>query len=565
MPLATCPPPTNLERLFLGGLPEPDADALEQHVLECDTCLEQLKKLFHARETLAGVLRDDTPSDAVAARPVVADLMTKLKSLRPAPASGQVADVSAQVAAAPFSEEDMRTLPRSATPSPSGQGSETEQPSDRPDATAEGEAPDPGHDANFIAFLAPPQADDELGRLGRYRILKVLGHGGMGVVFQAEDFELKRRIALKAMLPHLAASIKAYQRFRREALAMAVLKHDHIATIYEVNEERGIPFLAMEFLVGESLDERLKREKVLPPDEVLRIGREIAEALQAAHASGLIHRDIKPSNIWLETPRNRVKILDFGLAKQLDVGVGQTTPGVILGTPAFMAPEQARGELVDARCDLFSLGVVLYCLCTGRLPFQGRDVPSMLLAIATHKPAPPIRLNADVPRELSDLVMRLLEKDPARRPASAEAVVQVLLTLETKRARPSPGPPPAAAAYRDAAAAGRPRRRGDVGADPHYDRSGRLRHPNRRSGFLLPGRQGGRHPAGPQEQPRVQPEGAAPGSGLRGARAGSDRRRRRPLVQYEDLHHQARRTGCPQGLVRAQASGGRQPNTGNRR
>ena len=152
-------------------------------------------------------------------------------------------------------------------------------------------------------FLAPPQADDELGRLGKYRILKVLGHGGMGVVFQAEDPKLKRSVAIKAMLPTLAASASAGKRFLREAQAMAAVEHDHIVRIYQVDEERGVPFLAMEFLKGEPLDERLKRDEKLPLAEVLRIGREIAEGLAAAHATGLIHRDIKPANIWLEAPR----------------------------------------------------------------------------------------------------------------------------------------------------------------------------------------------------------------------------------------------------------------------
>ena len=162
------------------------------------------------------------------------------------------------------------------------------------------EAPDAGHDSSLTDFLAPPQADDELGRLGKYRILKILGHGGMGVVFQAEDPKLKRTVAIKAMLPTLAASASAGKRFLREAQAMAAVEHDHIVRIYQVDEDRGVPFLAMEFLKGEPLDERLKRDGKLPLAEVLRIGREIAEGLAAAHATGLIHRDIKPANIWLE-------------------------------------------------------------------------------------------------------------------------------------------------------------------------------------------------------------------------------------------------------------------------
>ncbi len=186
----------------------------------------------------------------------------------------------------------------------------------------------------------------------------------------------------------------------------------------------------MEFLQGEPLDERLEREQELPCAEVLRIGREIAEGLAAAHATGLIHRDIKPANIWLEAPRNRVKILDFGLARSAQQDAGLTQQGAIIGTPAYMAPEQARGELVDARCDLFSLGVVLYRLCCGQQPFHGSDTISTLLAVATQQPPPPSQTNPDLPPELSDLVMNLLEKDPARRPASAAAVIELLRALE---------------------------------------------------------------------------------------------------------------------------------------
>jgi hypothetical protein len=299
-------------------------------------------------------------------------------------------------------------------------------------------------DPRLIDFLAPAEADDELGRLGQYRILKVLGHGGMGVVYKAEDPKLKRLVAIKAMLPAIAASATAGQRFLREAQAMAAVKHDHVATIYQVDEERGVPFLAMELLQGEPLDERLNREEKLLPAEVVRIGREMAEALAAAHATGLIHRDIKPANVWLEAPRGRVKILDFGLARAASQDGGLTQTGAIVGTPAFMSPEQARGEPLDARSDLFSLGVVLYRLLTGRQPFRGKDTVSTLVAVATDRPPPPV----GVPEELSDLVMRLLEKEPRRRPASAAEAAEDLRDLEEKLAREDAHPvrpPPAGA------------------------------------------------------------------------------------------------------------------------
>jgi hypothetical protein len=237
---------------------------------------------------------------------------------------------------------------------------------------------------------------------------------------------------------------------------MAAVKHDHVVTIYQVDEEHGNPFLAMEFLQGEPLDERLKRDGKMPVPEVLRIGREIAEGLDAAHSTGLIHRDIKPANIWLEAPKGRVKILDFGLARAataevsptrqaIDLGkaasqdAALTQQGTIMGTPAYMAPEQALGEAVDARSDLFSLGCVLYRMCTGYQAFKGKDLEASVIAVARHQPIPPRQMNHEVPQELSDLVMRLLEKAPERRPASAAEVVGILEMLERKTALATAG------------------------------------------------------------------------------------------------------------------------------
>jgi len=312
------------------------------------------------------------------------------------------------------------------------------------DATGDPPPPEPGETAGLTDFLAPPQSAKELGRLGGFRILKILGHGGMGVVFQGEDLKLGRKVAIKAMLPHLAGSKVSLQRFLREARVAAALEHDHIVPILQVGEDRGAPFIVMPFLKGEPLDERLKRQPKLPLAEVLRIGREIAQGLEAAHAAGLIHRDIKPANIWLEGPPGasasggRVKILDFGLARASAQEKGVTQLGAIVGTPAYMAPEQARGETIAARCDLWSLGVVLYRACTGQLPFQGTDTVSTLLAVATQQPAAPAALNPEVPAGLSELVLKLLAKDPSQRPANAQAVVQALRQLEQQATQEVP-------------------------------------------------------------------------------------------------------------------------------
>ncbi len=288
--------------------------------------------------------------------------------------------------------------------------------------------------APHFDFLAPPQNPGELGRLGPYHVLKVLGVGGMGVVFQAHDPQLERMAALKAMLPVLAAGALARQRFLREAQATAAIKHDHIVTIYQVGEDRGVPFLAMEFLEGEALSARLKREGRLPVGEVLRIGREIAEGLDAAHQRGLIHRDIKPANIWLEGEHRRVKLLDFGLARSVGDNSQLTRQGAMVGTPAYMSPEQAAGRPADARGDLFSLGCVLYRMAVGVLPFQGADAISMLVAVSTESPTLPLHLNQDVPAPVSALIMRLLSKKADDRPASARAVVDAIQDIEKRLA-----------------------------------------------------------------------------------------------------------------------------------
>jgi serine/threonine protein kinase len=281
------------------------------------------------------------------------------------------------------------------------------------------------------AFLAPPQELDELGRLGPYLIHKVLGTGAMGIVFEAQDAKLKRLVALKVMKPALASLADYHRRFLREAQLAAAIDHENIVTIYHVGEDRGIPFLAMKLLQGESLEARLSRTGArLPLEEVLRIGREIAEGLEAAHAKGLVHRDIKPANIWLEDGRDRVKIVDFGLARGNGADAHFTQAGAIIGTPSFMAPEQAKGEEVDRRCDLFSLGAVLYRISTGRLAFDGKDTLAVLNALATKTPVPPKKIVPDLPSAFSDLLLRLLAKDRKERPQSAREVADILESIE---------------------------------------------------------------------------------------------------------------------------------------
>jgi formylglycine-generating enzyme required for sulfatase activity len=325
------------------------------------------------------------------------------------------------------------TAQRDAAPTPSGA-----QPGDTVDVRPGGRVTT----RNVQSLLQAPEGPDELGRLGGYRILKVLGQGGMGAVLLAEDPKLARRVALKIMLPFMASNPAAVTRFKREARAVAALKHSRIVSIYQIGEDRGIPFLAMEFLQGEALEERLRRDGPLATADIVRIGREVAEGLAAAHACGLIHRDIKPANIFLEGPDASVKLLDFGLACADVDDVHLTQTGLIVGTPTYMSPEQANSGDVDQRSDLFSLGVVLYRMCTGALPFKGRSSMSILSALALHTPPPPAQVNRRIPTPLSDLIMRLLAKVPADRVASAQAVVAALqaLAMDCQAAPPQEAP-----------------------------------------------------------------------------------------------------------------------------
>ncbi len=271
--------------------------------------------------------------------------------------------------------------------------------------------------------LAAPQGPDELGRLGGYRVLKLIGQGGMGKVYLAEDLKLKRRVALKVLLKG------GDQRFLREAQTLAKVEHDHIVTVYQIDEDRGTQFLAMPYLQGETLEKRLTLGR-LPLQESVRIARQITQGLAVAHAAGVFHRDIKPSNIWLEAGTDRVKILDFGLARDADGAQMLTQEGAVVGTPAFMAPEQAQGNPVDHRADLFSLGCVLYQMISGVSPFARKDILSTLRALEMETPELPTVRYPETPGPLSDLAMALLAKKPGDRPGSSQIVLEALQSIE---------------------------------------------------------------------------------------------------------------------------------------
>lgn len=287
-------------------------------------------------------------------------------------------------------------------------------------------------------------------KFGQYRVMKLLGKGGMGNVYLAEDPVLKRRVAIKTLRPELAMHQVSKERFLREACMVSAIKHEHIVTIYNVGEEQGIPYLAMEFLEGQSLEEIIQKKKRLNWIQIMRLGREIARGLAVAHANGLIHRDVKPANIWLEVidkqaGKTRLKLLDFGLAKYAQQEGGVTQAGMVVGTPHYVSPEQARGKELDPRSDLFSMGVVLYRLCTRKYPFEGEDTLSLLTSLAVDDPQPMRNHKPDIPEALDDFVLRLLAKNPADRPGSAKEVADILQDMyhaESKRNKNTVAKPP---------------------------------------------------------------------------------------------------------------------------
>jgi serine/threonine protein kinase len=387
--LIQCPDARRWRHLLEGSLPEAEQTELKAHLETCGSCQQEVEAVAADRESwveCAGHLATPLPELA----PVLRHAMEELKA---------------------------KTGPMESV------------------ATDDPLPPN---------FLDPSTDPDALGRLGHYEVSEVLGRGGMGIVLKAFDPLLHRSVAIKVMAPQLAGSAAARKRFAREAQAAASIRHENVVGIYAVLEWRGLPYLVMEYVDGVSLEERLRLTGPLPLEDILRIGAETAAGLDVAHMRGLVHRDIKPGNILLENGERRVvsgenekqparfdtplitaKVADFGLARSLD-DPRVTQSGLLVGTPQYMAPEQARGDPPDHRADLFSLGSVLYAMCTGRPPFRADNMLAVLRSVADDTPAPVNEINPAIPDWLLAIIDRLHRKDPGERFQTAGEVAEML-------------------------------------------------------------------------------------------------------------------------------------------
>jgi formylglycine-generating enzyme required for sulfatase activity/serine/threonine protein kinase len=308
------------------------------------------------------------------------------------------------------------------------------------DVTSDFSSTEPNGTAD-LSFLAPPATPGDLGNLGHYAVREVIGRGGFGIVLKAFDERLHRIVAIKALSPAYAAVGSARKRFIREARAAAAVKNEHVVGIYDVQENAEPPYLVMECIDGISLQDKLDKVGPLGIKEILRIGMQIAEGLAAAHKQGLVHRDIKPANILLENGVERVKITDFGLARAVD-DASVTQSGTVAGTPMYMSPEQAEGLPIDHRSDLFSLGTVLYAMCTGQPPFRATATHAVLLRVIEASPRPIREINNEIPEWLAAIVAKLHARMPEDRFPTAKEVGELLGGHLARLQQPALAPKP---------------------------------------------------------------------------------------------------------------------------
>lgn len=303
---------------------------------------------------------------------------------------------------------------------------------------------DDSFDADFaVQFLSPSEDPESIGRLGDIEIREIIGRGAMGIVLRGWQGQLNRFVAVKVMSPYLAVSATARRRFEREAQAAAAILHPNVMPIHSVSSTARLPWLVMPYLSCESLQERIDREGALPLIDQLQIAVQVARGLAAAHAQGLVHRDVKPANILLERGVDRVMLTDFGLARAVD-DASLTRSGVIAGTPQYMSPEQARGDSIDQRSDLFSFGSVMYAMATGRAPFRAESSYGILRRLCETSARPIRDIHADTPEWLATLIERLHARNADDRIQTAAAAAEILEQCVAHVRQPASNPLPAA-------------------------------------------------------------------------------------------------------------------------
>lgn len=370
---STCPSVDQLKALIDGQLSDDKSQAIQQHVDQCSACQTQLEMVVAGTESWDAAIGRVRQGEEPFNNTVFSEAMKRIKA----------------------------------------------------DELSNGGEVFGKNSANPFEYLSPSDKPDSIGRLGPYEVTQVIGQGGMGIVLKAYDPSLHRVVAVKILAPYLAHNSNARKRFVREAQAIAAVSHDHVITIHAIDESAERPMIVMQFVAGQSLQQKIDAEGSLDLKEILRIGMQTASGLSAAHAQGLVHRDVKPSNILLENGIQRVKLTDFGLARAVD-DASLTQSGAIAGTPQYMAPEQANGDAVDYRADLFSLGSVMYSMCVGHSPFRASTTMGVLKRVCHDPPRPIQELTPDIPSWLSSIIMRLLAKQPDDRYQSAREVAELL-------------------------------------------------------------------------------------------------------------------------------------------
>lgn len=403
MPVATtCLTRDQIQSLIRGSLPPTELQQLTEHIGSCSACQEALQM------AATGTLEIES---------LVAEQMTMNPPNDSAywPAIRSVADINAAA-------NDVTLPPDNSTPFNAEASTSVD---------SEGAASKPNKPE--LSFLEPSDDPAYLGRLDHFQIARVIGRGGMGIVLEAFDTHLQRPVAIKVLNPEFAKNDTARQRFCREGRAAAAISHEHVVSMYQVARESDgkIAYLVMQLIDGETLESRLSRNAPISAAEVARMGMQIAAGLSAAHGRGMVHRDIKPANVLIEKETERIKLTDFGLARAAD-DVKLTKTGMVTGTPLYMSPEQAMGSDADEKSDLFSFGVVLYEMATGKSPFQAPSIVGVMKKVMDENPEPPHRVNPSIPRKLSDVIMALLEKKPDDRPESIHSVATVLAGIVTE-------------------------------------------------------------------------------------------------------------------------------------